>query len=117
IELLNQFVSEDVIRIERKYPWSLNCRMFQSEVPLLLMRIEYTLKGSHLTKLLYEGKRFIGTETVDQDDVAGPTQLSQTALDIWRFIVSEYEGCDLIEHQSCKRARQIMFFQSIGARP
>ena len=38
------------------------------------------------------------TKTIDDDDVVRPTQRAERARDVRRFVVREYERCDLVQH-------------------
>jgi hypothetical protein len=51
--------------------------------------IELSLKDPRLRKSGNNFKRFVATETVNNDDIARPTQLFQRAPDIRRFVVRE----------------------------
>src|SRR5215213_740057 len=62
------------------------------------MGIESSLKHTHARERLRNRDGIIITKTVHEDDVTRPIQRAESARDIGRFVVREYQGCDLVEH-------------------
>src|ERR1043166_482791 len=98
-ELVDQFISQDVIGIQRQNPGRLDVCLCQTERPLILMSVESSLKESGLRKRPSNDRRFVIAETVDDHNVVGPGQLPHCSLEIRSFVVSKNEWCDLIRSE------------------
>lgn len=69
------------------------------------MAIKRALNDAHLREGRRYLDRFIRTKTIDHDNVAGPGQSFQRTANVGRFVESENQWRNLIEHRSGDLAR------------
>src|SRR6185369_9740524 len=62
------------------------------------MTIECSLKDTHMRKRFRYLDCVVVTKTINYNDIFRPTQRAQRARNVWRFVISEYQRCDLVQH-------------------
>src|SRR6185295_7322365 len=72
------------------------------------MAIECSLKNTHVWKRVGDLDCVVIAKTVNYNDVLRPAQSGKRARDVWRFVVGEYQGCDLVQHLSTCVANHIL---------
>src|SRR5690349_24508976 len=75
LQFVDQLIGQDVIGIERQNPGRFDLCLCQTEVPLILMSVESSLKEPDLRIRLSNDLRFVIAETVDDNYVPGPGEL------------------------------------------
>src|SRR5688500_6412220 len=87
-----------VVLVECQHTFRVDSVFFKSKLPLVAMTVEGALNDADVRKRRRDRSRLVVTETIDDDDLAGPTQAFECACDIWRFVVRQYQRSDLVEH-------------------
>ena len=98
-QLVDAFVGEDVIRIERQHPFGSDTGLIDRVIPLPLMAVEGTHEQPRIVELPHEHSGTIGAAAVDNDDLGRPAQALENACDIGLLVVGEDDRRDLIEAQ------------------